>query len=90
MARMAGNMGAILAVGLLGCTRTCRMVRASRTVGLNRANRTVCTDRGQIGPRWPTHAGLAKATRQAAIAESGTCGRNSAGRKYWRPSWPVS
>ena len=49
MARMAGNMGAILAVGLLGCTRTCRMVLASLTVRLNRSNRTVCTDRGQTG-----------------------------------------
>jgi hypothetical protein len=90
MARMAGSIGAILAVRLLGCTRTCRMVRASLTVGLNRANRTVGTDRGQIGTRWPTHAGLARAARQAAIAESRTCGRNSAGRKCWRPSWPVS
>ena len=90
MARMAGNIGAILAVRLLGCTRTCRMVRASLTVGLNRANRTVCTDRGQIGIPWPTHAGPARAVRQAAVAESGTCGWNSAGQKCGRPSWPVS
>ena len=90
MARMAGSIGAILAVRLLGCTRTCRMVHASLTVGLNRANRTVCTDRGQIGTPWPTHARSARAVRRAAVAESGTCGRNSAGRKGWRPSWPVS
>ena len=49
MAWMAGSIGAILAVLLLGCTRTCRMVRASLTVGLNQANRTVRTDRGQSG-----------------------------------------
>ena len=90
MAWMAGNMGAILAVRLLGCTRTFRMVRASLTVGLNRANRTVSTDRGQIGTLWPTHNRSARAARQTAIAESGTRGQNSAGRKCWRPSWPVS
>jgi hypothetical protein len=49
MARMAGNVGVILAVRLLGCARTCRMVLASLTVRLNRSNRTVCTDRGQTG-----------------------------------------
>jgi hypothetical protein len=90
MAWMAGSIGAILAVLLLGCTRTCRMVLASLTVGLNRANWTVRTDRGPSGTQWPAHAGSARAARQAAIAESGTCGRSSAGRKYWRPSWPVS
>jgi hypothetical protein len=90
MARMAGNMGAILAVGLLGCTRTCRMVRVSLTVGFDQANQTVSTDRGQTGTPWPTHVRSARAARQTAVAESGTCGRNSAGRKCWRPSWPVS
>jgi hypothetical protein len=49
MAWMAGNIGAILAVGLLGCTRTCQMVLASLTVRLNRSNRTVCTNSGQTG-----------------------------------------
>ncbi len=41
MAWMAGNIGAILAVLLLGCTRTCRMVRASLTVRLNQANQVI-------------------------------------------------
>jgi hypothetical protein len=40
MAQMAGNIGAILAVSLLGCTRTCRMVLASLTVILNQSNRS--------------------------------------------------
>jgi hypothetical protein len=90
MARMAGSIGAILAVRLLGCTRTCGMVLASLAVGLNWANQTIRADRGQIGTRWPTPNGSARAARQAAMAQSGTCGPNSAGRKYGRPSWPVS
>jgi hypothetical protein len=90
MAWMAGNIGAILAVRLLGCARTCGMVRASLTIGLNQANRTVCTDDGQIGAPWPTHASPAKAVRWADVAESGIRGRNSVERKGWRPSWPVS
>jgi hypothetical protein len=54
MARMAGNIGVILAVGLLGCTRTCPTVLVSLTVGLNQAYGTVRTNRGQTGTSWPT------------------------------------
>jgi hypothetical protein len=90
MARMAGNIGAILAVGLLGCARTCRMVLASLTVRLNRSNRTVRTDRGQTGTPLSTSTRPTGTFRMAADAGSGTCGTNAAGRKCWRPSWPVS
>jgi len=90
MAWMAGSIGPILAVQLLGCARTCRMVLPSLMVRLNQANQTVSNDRGQTGTPWPTQARSARATRQTAVAESGICGGNSAGRKYWRPSWPVS
>jgi hypothetical protein len=90
MTWMAGSIGAILAVLLLGCTRTGQMIRASLTVGFNQVNQTVSTDRGYTGRPWPTHVRSARAARQTAVAESGTCGRNSAGRKCWRPSWPVS
>ena len=49
MAPMAGYVGSILAVGLLGCTRTCQMAPESRTVRLNRMYRTVGIDHGQTG-----------------------------------------
>jgi hypothetical protein len=49
MTWMTGSIGAILAVLLLGCTRTCQMVRASLTVGFNQVNQTVSTDRRQTG-----------------------------------------
>jgi hypothetical protein len=65
MAWMAGSIGAILAVRLLGCTRTCRMILSSLTVRLNQANRTVCTDRGQTG---------------AAVAHEHRLGSSSPGR----------
>jgi hypothetical protein len=49
MARMTGYVGSILAVGLLGCTRTCQMAPESRTVRLNWMYRTVGIDRRQTG-----------------------------------------
>jgi hypothetical protein len=90
MARMAGNMGAILAVSLLGCTRTCRMVQASLTVRLNRSNRTVRTGRGQPGTLPSASSRPTGTPRLAAVAGSETRGMNPAGRECWGSSWPVS
>jgi hypothetical protein len=70
MAQMAGNIGVILAVRLLGCTRTCRMILASLTVRLNRSNRTVDADRGHTGTPVPASARPAEVPRPTAIAAS--------------------
>jgi hypothetical protein len=57
MARMAGNIGSILAVGLLGCTQICQMALDDRAIGLNLAYQTTGSDRGQTGCRGPRAPG---------------------------------
>lgn len=57
MARMAGSIGPILAVRLLGCTSICQMAPESRTVGLNWTYRMKRSDRGQTGHREPRAPG---------------------------------
>ena len=79
MAWMAGNIGAILAVLLLGCTRTCRMILPSLTIGLNQANRTVCTDRGQTEHRNPRAPGR-RAQLAGRVRSKRTCGSDFAER----------
>jgi len=51
---MAGCSGYILAVGLLGCTRTCRIVHHGSMARLGGMYRTVGTYRGQTGTLWCT------------------------------------
>jgi hypothetical protein len=89
MAWMAGNIGAILAVLLLGCTRTCRMILPSLTVRLNQANRTVCTDRGQTGDA-VAHEHRLGSSSPGRDRRKRDLRKDSAGRNGWRPSWPVS
>jgi hypothetical protein len=55
MARMAGSMGSILAVLLLGCARICQMAPESRTVRLNQTYSPEAADHGQAGTRWYLH-----------------------------------
>ncbi len=91
MARMAGSIGRILSVGLLGCTSIGLMAPKSRTAGLNRTYWTTRADRGRTGTPRATSTRLTRAPRTAGAEVDGTPrGTNSAGREGWRPSWPVS
>lgn len=48
MAPMGGCVGSILAVRLLGCTRTDQIIRDSKTIGLNLAYRTAGSNGGHM------------------------------------------
>src|ERR1017187_6323921 len=81
MTWMTGNIGSILAVGLLGCTRTCQMTPASRTVRLNWTYRTTGSDRGQTGTPRPTSTRLTRAPRAARVTGSGNLRKEFRGTK---------
>jgi len=66
------------------------MVPASLMARLNRSNRTVRTDRGQTGDTDVHEHQAGGNTPPGRVVGSETCGTNSAGREYGRPSWPVS
>jgi len=51
---MAGCSGYILAVGLLGCTRTCQIAQHGSMARLSGTYRTAGTYRGQAGTLWCT------------------------------------
>ncbi len=89
MTWMTGYMGLILAVQLPGCVLIFQMALASRTVGLNWTYQAKRSDRGQTGTPWPTSIGRARTFAWPGQQEAGP-GGNSAGRKCWRPAWPVS
>ena len=72
MAWMAGYSGNILAVGLLGCARTCRMAQQrspARLAGVYRATRA---HRGHAETPWlmSTGLGVTGAGRRGLAAES--------------------
>ena len=56
---MAGCSWYILAVGLLGCARTCQMAQQSSIARLGGTYRTAGTYRGQAGTPWPASTGPA-------------------------------
>jgi hypothetical protein len=59
------------------------------TASLNRMYRTSGTDRGQTGTT-VTHEPQADGNTSPGLDRmKGARGMNSAGRKCWRPSWPV-
>ena len=72
---MAGCSWSILAVGLLGCTRTCQMAQESSIARLNGTYRTVGTYRGQTGTlrstdtRPPENAPARSGWQQEGLAE---------------------
>jgi hypothetical protein len=70
---MAGCSWYILAVGLLGCTRTCQMAQQSSIARLNGTYRTAGTYRGQTGTPLPA------STHQRLFL--GGCDRGHRGRR---------
>jgi len=66
------------------------MSQESRTIGLNRTYQTTSATRGQTGTPWFHEASGRRDHLVGHLAGDVTCGKNSAGRKYWSPSWPVS
>jgi hypothetical protein len=67
MARMAGSIGSILPVGLLGCTSICRMAPESRAVSLNWTCQTTRSDRGQTGTPWATSTEAGESTSRSRV-----------------------
>jgi hypothetical protein len=65
MARMAGHIGSILAVRLLGRTWICQMAPESRTASLNWTYRTTRSGRAQTGTPWATSTRPARAPHAA-------------------------
>ncbi len=101
MARMAGSIGCILAVPLLGCTRTCQMAPESSITGLDGTYRTAGTYRGQAGTLWSTGAKKAvvalavrREDRSCALACEAPDRRSRSARRFnrvgprgvWTPS----
>ena len=76
---MAGRIGFILAVQLLGCTRIGQIVGDSKTIGLNRAYQTTTLDRGQTGTPVPTST-QARESGWRGRGKGVTLRRNSAGK----------
>jgi hypothetical protein len=84
MSWMAGSIGSILAVRLLGCTRTCQ------TVGLNPMYRAAGSDSWTDGDvmaheHQASREHLAKPGSDEGDPRKGFCGG-----AIWRPPWPVS
>jgi hypothetical protein len=90
MTQMTGYIGSIPVVQLLRDKGTYRMTPESRTVGLNQTYRSTRSDRGHTGIPTPTSTQVGGSTWPDLDQRKWDRGRNSAGRKYWRPSWPMS
>ena len=90
MARITGSIGSILPVRLAGCTRICQTTPACGIVQLNPTYRDINLGSWTDGNAVPHEHRIGRATPGDRDHGSGTCGRNSPGRKCWRPPWPVS
>jgi hypothetical protein len=88
MSQMAGRIGSILAVQLLGCTRTCRMAPEGWAIRLNWTYRISAQITDMRPPEPPNRTG--KHILPAPHVRSRTRGRTSRDGKCWRPPWPVS